>query len=245
MFVLLALVFGVGFVVFGVGGGIPGTSLGDILSNNSGTSGPSVSELQDKIKKNPKDAEAYRDLATQLQQDGEIQQAIGTLKTLTKLQPKDAKALAQLGSLYLTQANQYTQRADRVQAEFAQLNPGAIVPALTTANGQPVLSNPLIDPGASELTNRYTTAVTNEQSAYSSAEAVYKRLAGLTPRDTQAQLQLAQVAESAGDGQTAIAAYRKVLALSPNDPNAPAIRERIKSLVQALQQQAAQASSSG
>src|SRR5262245_18480989 len=37
MFVLLALVFGVGFVVFGVGGGIPGTSLGDIFRNSNGT----------------------------------------------------------------------------------------------------------------------------------------------------------------------------------------------------------------
>ena len=62
MFLLLALVFGVGFVFFGVGGNLPGTSLGDILSNSAGTGGgPSESELRDRIEENPNNAAAYKD----------------------------------------------------------------------------------------------------------------------------------------------------------------------------------------
>src|SRR5881394_1625033 len=62
MFVLLALVFGVGFVAFGVGSGSTGIS--DILrgnffgGNSSGTSSR-IKDDQKKIKTNPRNIEPY------------------------------------------------------------------------------------------------------------------------------------------------------------------------------------------
>jgi hypothetical protein len=38
MFVFLALVFGLGFVVFGVGSGVGGTGIGDLLQGGGGGS---------------------------------------------------------------------------------------------------------------------------------------------------------------------------------------------------------------
>jgi cytochrome c-type biogenesis protein CcmH/NrfG len=240
MFVFLALVFGVGFVFFGVGGGIPGTSLGDILGNHSASSGPSASDLRDRIAKNPKDAAAYRDLATQLQQDRKTQDAIAALRQYTKLRPKDATALGQLGSLYLTQATSFARQAQRAQADFVDANPGAVVPSLTASNGQPVFTNPITQPAAQEASNRYNKAVANAQGAYSSAVTAYKSVTKLSPKDAQAQLQLGEAAETSGDYLTAIAAYQQVVKLTPTDPNAPRIRQEMRKLQGLLRQQAAQ-----
>ena len=252
MFVLLALVFGVGFVVFGVGGGIPGTSLGDILRSSGGSSGPSESKLRDEIQANPKDAAAYRDLATKLQQDGKTQEAITTLEQLTKLRPKDTQALAELGSLYLTQANRYQTQTQKAQIAFSQANPGAFIPSLTAPNGQPVFTNPITSPASQQASNQFNQAAANAQAAYAKAVGAYKRLAKATPKDAQAQLQLGQTAQSAGDYATAITAYKAALRLSPTDPNAPVIRQEIGVLKKKLAQQkaqqaqqAAQTSSSG
>jgi tetratricopeptide (TPR) repeat protein len=244
MFVFLALVFGVGFVVFGVGGGIPGTSLGDILRDNSSTSGSaSESELRDRIKENPNDADAYRELATNLQQDGDTQEAIDTLKQYAGLRPKDTVALGQLGSLYLAEANRLQAKAARAYADFQEANPGAFLPTLT-ANGRPVLSNQVTDPAARAANERYSRAYGDMQGAFSKAVAVYKLITKATPRDPQAQLQLAQTAQTANDLPAAIAAYKRFLALSPEDQNAPLIRQQISRLRSALQAQAAQQTAS-
>ncbi|MBA3717789.1 MAG: hypothetical protein H0W87_06150, partial [Actinobacteria bacterium] len=67
VFVLLALVFALGFVVFGVGSG-GGIGLGDLFNSGGGSKGSaSASEARDRIKKNPNDAGAYRALSTALQ----------------------------------------------------------------------------------------------------------------------------------------------------------------------------------
>src|SRR5919202_2360140 len=63
IFALLALVFAIGFVAFGVGAG--GSGIGDFVSqifNGSGTSGPSVEDALKKLKQNPKNAPAQLEL---------------------------------------------------------------------------------------------------------------------------------------------------------------------------------------
>ncbi len=230
MFVLLALVFGVGFVVFGVGGGIPGTSLGDILHSSGSSSGTSESALRDRIQKNPKDA-------------------LAALQQYTKLRPKDTVVLAELGSLYLTQGNQYQAVAKRAQQEFAAANPGAFLPSLAASTGQPVLTDPITQPTTQDASTKFNEASANAQGAYTGAVNALKRLAKVTPKDPQAQLQLGTAAETAGDLPTAIAAYKTVLKLAPTDPNAPKIRQEIQidenALKQSAAQQAARAASSG
>jgi len=77
MFVFLALVFGVGFVIFGVGSSLP-SGLGDILRNGGSSGGQaSVSDAQKAIKKEPKNAQAYHELSQAYQRDGNIDAANG------------------------------------------------------------------------------------------------------------------------------------------------------------------------
>ncbi len=244
MFVFLALVFAVGFIAFGVGSSLP-SGIGDIFRNQGTAGGPSVSDARERIKENPRDAEAHRDLATALQQDGKTQEAIAVLQRYTKLRPKDTDALAQLGSLYLGRADKLNQEVSAAQAEVLEANPGAAVRPPLQAGGQPVLeTDPITEAASADANERYQRASTQSQLAYAKAVETYKRLGRAAPRDPQAQLQLAQTAEAASDVQTAIAAYRRFLVLAPDDANAGTVRKRAKLLEryakQAARQQAAQ-----
>ena len=73
-------------------------------------------------------------------------------------------------------------------------------------------------------------ALSDAQSAASSAVSTYKRIAAVSPRDPSIQLELAQTAQSANDNTTAIAAYKKFLQLAPNDPSAPDVKRLLKQL---------------
>lgn len=75
MFVFLALVFGLGFVFFGVGAS--GTGLGDLFRNHQG--GSSSSSIDSALKatlKDPKNAKAWQDLATAYELKGDIDLAV-------------------------------------------------------------------------------------------------------------------------------------------------------------------------
>ena len=100
MFLFLALAFGLGFVGFGVGAG--GVGVGDVFRDAAGGSGvPSISDSEQKVLDNPKDAQAFKDLATAYQAEGDIDQAVEAMASYTALKPKDTDALRELAALYL------------------------------------------------------------------------------------------------------------------------------------------------
>ena len=59
------------------------------------------------------------------------------------------------------------------------------------------------------------TALSNYQTSIKNAEGAYQKLAKLTPKDPNAQFQLAQAADAAGDTKVALAAYKAVVKLVP------------------------------
>src|SRR5262245_8438633 len=61
MFVFLAVVFGVGFVAFGVGAG--GVGFGDVLKDIGAGGGPSISDAQKETEEHPKDPAAWQALS--------------------------------------------------------------------------------------------------------------------------------------------------------------------------------------
>jgi len=113
MFVFLALVFGLGFVVFGVGAG--GTGIGDVLRGSGGSSGQSVSDARAQTEETPKDAQAWRDYATALETEGQTAEAIVALNTAIELAPKDDSAYRELAGLHLTRATERQQDAQLLQ----------------------------------------------------------------------------------------------------------------------------------
>src|SRR5262245_50552521 len=124
MFVLLALVFGLGFVVFGVGAG--GTGIGDIFrGSSSGGTTKSVSSAQKEVREHPQQAQGYRDLATALQADGKTDQSIAPLEHYIQLRPKDGDAYSELAGLYLARANRQQQLAQNAQLAASDVTGGS------------------------------------------------------------------------------------------------------------------------
>ena len=109
MFVFLAVALGGGFVLFGVGAG--GTGVGDILRGGGAASGvPSISSSEKKTEEDPKNVQAWTDLSTALQADGQTDKAIDAQKRVVALTPKDSDALRALAGLYLAQVRRSSRK---------------------------------------------------------------------------------------------------------------------------------------
>ena len=240
MFVLLALVFALGFVVFGVGSGSTGISSAlQNAFNFGGSSGPSISSLLGKVNKHPQNAADWRALATAYEQKHRTSDAVTALERYTALRPHDASGLQELAAQYSALAN--TQRTDAQNAELAAqaANPGSsFTPPSTSPLGRAfgdtnVLESPITAAAQQSASNAATAAVQAFSSTESQAESAYKRLVKLTPTDASAQIQLGQAAQAANDTKTAITAYKTFLKLAPNDPLAGQVRALLKQLAPA------------
>jgi tetratricopeptide (TPR) repeat protein len=240
MFVFLAVVFGLGYVIFNVGGTIPGTGLGDVLQGIAQqNTGPSEGDARDRIKDNPNDPTGYRDLATALQRKGKNAEAIQPLERLIKLRPKDRSALSQLGALYLAQARVHSDRTQAIQAELTELTGGDLfTPGASSPFGQefgtPQITALVSGKLNQELNNEFLAA----QEGYKNATRVYQRLVAATPDAEEADqpsifLQLAFAAQSSNNLPAAIKAYQRFLKVAPDSPNAEGVKAEIKRLKEA------------
>jgi tetratricopeptide (TPR) repeat protein len=245
VFVFLALVFGLGFVLFGVGSGSGGLS--DLLQGNfnnlfggSAASGD-AGKARDRIKKNPDDAPAYLDLAHALEADSKPNEAIPPLEKYRTLRPRDVDALNELAGLYLRQADEARTTVNNLQSTAAAqvaASRSIFEPASDSQFGKALSGS--ADPltGADPINQAVQSLVSDESSkaftkytnAYKRAVSVYKDVTKATPSDASAWFTLAQTAESASDTTTAADAYKHFLELAPDDPNAPAVRKRLKQL---------------
>jgi tetratricopeptide (TPR) repeat protein len=231
VFLLLALVFAIGFVVFGVGSG-GGLGFLDIF-NNGGSSQKSVSETKarDRIKKNPNDAQAYQDLSNALQTKGDLRGAAAALAKYTTLRPKNADALAGLAGLYTALGTRLQTDITTAQTTSQEDSFANQVDVGLQAKKQPVVEPNAIFQSLSDLSNtKLTNLYQQQQDYYNKAEKVDKRIVALNPTDANAQLNLGQAAQSAGDTDGAIAAYEKFVKLAPDDPTTTLVKQQIKAL---------------
>ena len=245
VFVFLAIVFAAGFAFLGVGSG---SNLGDVLSNFTDIfqHGPSASsavkKAQKEVRKHPDNAQAYRDLATAYETDNKTDRAILALERYTKLRPKDTDALNELGSLYLTKGDNARNRGQSIQLAASTsftgsifgVSPNSKIGKALSGTADPSTGTDPVEQSVATLANdRANKAYSEMSNAYSKAVAAYRSVATVTPNDALAWLQLGQASEQANDTTTAISAYQRYLKLAPDDPNAPAVRKRIKDLQKA------------
>jgi cytochrome c-type biogenesis protein CcmH/NrfG len=252
MFVLLALVFAVGFVFFGVGSG---NGISDALQNafsfGHSAGGTSVSKLQKKVDAHPKDATAWRDLATALEQKQNAKDAVTALEHYTALRPKDQGALSELAAQYNNLSTTYANEYSAAQAQAAaQSPPGeAFAPPANSPFGKAfadpaALKDPIAAAVSTVSSTAQSTAYTSYIGAQQKAVAAYKKLAALNPNEATTQIQLGQAALGAKDTATAIAAFEKFLKLAPTDPAAAQVKQALKQL-KASAAASASASASG
>jgi Flp pilus assembly protein TadD len=236
---MLAVVFALSFVVFGVGAG--GTGIGDILrGRSSSSSSASVDDLQKKVAANPRDAAALRALATALQNDNRADQAVPVLERYSRLKPKDADGLNELATLYQARAARLRGEAQLAQLRLQAAAPETeILPPSTTPLGKALGNLPITNAVSGAASAEFNDKLTKMQSAYRQAQSVYERIVVLKPDDPAAQRELGYAALYAGDNSTAITAFKRFLELAPDDPEAPLIKQQLKQI-----QQSATASSS-
>jgi tetratricopeptide (TPR) repeat protein len=229
--VILAVIFGGSFVVFGVGSEVPG-GIADVLGRSPGSTGlPSLSEARENVEKNPNDPAALRELATALQAEGRTEEAIATLVKLQNVAPRDEAALRELASLYLAQAAGYRQELQRARAEAAFLAPDeAFLPDRGTDIGRALADRPITGALTERADERFYKALGELQSTYAKAKETYTALAAVATDDPTVQLQLADAALNAGDDATALTAYKRFVELAPDDPSAPLVKQEITRL---------------
>jgi tetratricopeptide (TPR) repeat protein len=227
MFLFLALVFALGFVGFGVGAG--GIGFGDVIRDAAGGSGgPSVSDAEQRVLDNPKDAKAFRDLSTAQQAAGNTDAAIEALSSYSQLRPKDTDALRELAALYLQKATAASERAQIYQARSEYYAPGTVRDTIFTLGDTPLEADPITSAVSTSYQPLIAAAYSEIQSASAQAVEQYRRIAQAQPKDPAVQLELATAAQSANDVTTMIAAYEAFLKLAPDDPTAPEVRRILK-----------------
>jgi tetratricopeptide (TPR) repeat protein len=232
VFVFLAVIFGGGFVIFGVGSDVGG-SLSDVFSGiRGGGSGPSVSKELKRTQENPRDAQAWRDLATAYDTKGELPSAIGAWKTFVQLRPKDVDGLTQLATDYTQQFANQTQAAQLAAYEAQGAQISTFGPPANSPLGRALgsVSDPIATAISGAANQRYNDALQARQTTAINLVDVYQRIAKLQPSEPSAQLQLAQAAQDAGDAGAAVAAYKRFIKLAPFDNQVPYAKQQIKSL---------------
>ncbi len=232
VFVFLALVFGVGFVAFGVGSSLPGTGVIDFLGSGDATGLRSVGDAQDAIEKNPKDADANRDLSRAYQREGDIDAAIPPLVAYTALRPKDIDGFQELASLYTTQAARAREEALVAQAE-AQYAAGIASFSDSQELSQIFGAGEIDRAVQDDATTRIQDASTRTTTALGGAASAYEKAVKLEPQDSDLWYLLGSTAEQASKTELAVRAYRRYLQLAPEGAEAAFVRERVKSLATA------------
>jgi regulator of sirC expression with transglutaminase-like and TPR domain len=233
MFVFLALAFGLGFVLFGVGSGSSGISQAmQSLFNQSSAGGSSLSSLQKKATDHPKDATAWRNLATKLEQDQKTDLALTSLEHYVSLKPKDQNALDELASLYLRRAQDYNNAWSAALSQLQIIAPGGIFqPKSTSPLGKAYANQDPITALVVKRLDASASAASQQLGLLSSkAESAYQRLVKLTPANATYQFQYAAIAQSLGQKPIAIKAYTAFLKLAPQDALAPRARQQLKLL---------------
>ena len=231
VFVLLAIAFAGGFVVYGVGSNTGG--LGDLLNNITGSSsGSSINKTLKKTKEHPNDPKAWQELGQAYEVKGKTDEAIVAWTKVTELQPKSVEGFTRLVALYEGKAAEETRRAQQAALEVQAAQGSSFALPPTTPLGRALAEKPdyVTQAIAATANQRYNDAISERQATLTKLVGVYGKLAKLQPDDPAVQLQLAISAQNAGDAKTAIAAYKRFLKLAPDDPNAVYARQQIKAL---------------
>jgi tetratricopeptide (TPR) repeat protein len=227
VFVFLALVFGVGFVAFGVGSGSGG--IGDIfqgLGGSGGSSGPSVSSAQEKVDKG--DTAAYKELAEAYRAKNDRAATIAAGEKYVQAKPNDIDFARTLASDYEGQATELRTKAQVVQDQLTATTGGSAFGLPESSKLGQALGTGRIDQELTTAANaKLTEYYSGIQTSYTKATALYQRIAKARPDDVLLQLLLAQDAYQARNVPVAIGAYKKVCKLAPESTECAQAKQQI------------------
>ena len=222
MFVVLALVFGLGYVIFNVGGTIPGTGLGDILQDAGGADGrPDVGDAEDKVADNPQDPPGEARARRRVHAERPARRGDPRARAVPRpaaarrrrrqpaRRPVHGPGRAPPAGRRARAGRGAGRRAGHAVRAGERACPRSCGPRARSPRRCPPAANERLEPGVER----------GARSRSSRRATCYKRLGELTPDDSSVQFSLAQASEQAGDFESAIAAYKRFIKLAPDDPN--------------------------
>ncbi len=238
VYALLAVVFGLSFVLVGVGSGGSGGLIDNFKGIFGGSGGGSVSKAQDEIKKNP--AKGYQDLALAYEEKGDLKNATAALKSYLVIRKTDAATWATLAGLEMSQGSKFATQFQNAQQAAQTADPSApFLPGgvLGSAVGQ----NPTYQGASQDAATRTSLLYQKAVGAYGDAVTHYQRASKLRPKNTSYLQQLATAAQNAGNTQVTVNALKRYLKVDPNSP----LKAQYEKAIKALQQQSTPSVQSG
>jgi len=238
VYALLAVVFGLSFVLVGVGSGGSGGLIDNFKGIFGGSGGGSVSKAQDEIKKNP--AKGYQDLALAYEEKGDLKNATEALKSYLVIRKTDAATWATLAGLEMSQGSKFATQFQNAQQAAQTADPSApFLPGgvLGSAVGQ----NPTYQGASQDAATRTSLLYQKAVGAYGDAVTHYQRASKLRPQNTSYLQQLATAAQNAGNTQVTVNALKRYLKVDPNSP----LKAQYEKAIKALQQQSTPSVQSG
>jgi tetratricopeptide (TPR) repeat protein len=234
VFLLLAIAFGGGFLIFGVGAGGSGIGdyIADLLNRPVTADGPSLEDAREAVEENPDDPEAQLDLARAAQREGQVAEAIAAFERYRTLEPTDSDALQTLAALYAQQVALAQERAAIASGEAQEASLPQTFAPTDSPFAQELAGNALSESVSARAEERANAANAEAQRLATLQLSVYEDLTELVDDDPLLFFQYATAAENAQDYLTAIEAYGQFLDLAPNNPQAEQIEERIDLLRQ-------------
>ena len=238
VFLLLAIAFGGGFLIFGVGAGGSGIGdyVADLLNRPVSTDGPGLEEAREAVAENPENAQARLALARAAQREGQIDEAIGAYERYRAIRPRDEDALRSLSALYGQKVAEAQRRAAVATNEAQE----ASLPQTFAPEDSPFLQeitgNAISERVSARAEARAQAANAEAQRLSNLQLDIYRDLILLVDDEPLLFLQLAQASENAQDYESAVAAYEQFLELAPNNPNAEQIEQRVDALKTFIEQ---------
>ena len=227
VYALLAVVFGLSFVLVGVGSGSSGGLSEQFAGLFGGSGGSSISKASDEVKDHP--AKGYSDLALAYEQAGQNAAAIIALQQYLGIKKNDATQWATLGGLQMSQANKFATQYQSAQQAAQTADPSApFLPGGTL--GSAVGQNPTYAGAAAAASARTSALYQKAISASSDAVKSYQTAVKIHPRNATYLQELATAAQNAGNSAVTLNALRRYLKVYPNSPLKPQYEKAIKQL---------------
>jgi tetratricopeptide (TPR) repeat protein len=238
VYAALAVVFGLSFVLLGVGSGGNGGLIENFTGLFSGSGSSSVSKAQDEIKKDP--VKGYQDLALAYEQKGDLKNATEALKSYLVIRKTDAATWATLAGLEMSQGSKFATQYQNAQQAAQAADPSApFLPGgvLGSAVGQ----NPTYQGASQDAATRTSLLYQKAVGAYGDAVTHYQRASKLRPKNTSYLQQLATAAQNTGNTKVTVNALKRYLKVDPNSP----LKSQYEKAIKALQQQSTPTVQSG
>jgi tetratricopeptide (TPR) repeat protein len=230
VFIFLGAVFALSFVFLGVGSGVGGISLGDLLGTNTSSGTASISSLNDQVRQNPKDSGAWLRLADAYELDGQADPALGAYLQYLQLKPKDVNTTSRVAGLYETRASQLSGEAQSWQTLASQYQPTSGLLPSSADKLTAAFPSSLVTSAQQPYQQKSQTLQQQAQGDVSQAVALWKKAIALSPEDSTLERSLYRDALFLQDYATAYDAVKRVLVLEPDAPDKKQLQSLLKQL---------------